>query len=370
MEDNKPKETKENENQENKTARTELIEAPEDTQLQKIPDFQNLWQLAEGFHKSNLFKQTGNAYGIMVIVEYGRELGIQPIMALQTMSIIKGNICIESKALLAQALSKGIKVKIDKKTKDGSTITFQRPGQDSFTETFTMDDAKRIGLAYKDNWKQYPEEMCYWRCIAKGLRAYAPDVLLGLYTKEEVQDFGTGGAFGHAEKISIKKEEYQEEKEKPEPKKETKAKAKPKTTKKSTKKSTKKETKPDLKVEPPPKESTQNKEDSQKSSSDEKEEIAGWVKDYVMKRYKTNKELEYKNFKQYLNEYQMEHKDRKYVDVHFGNLSLRAGELKSLRILKKNIDVALKKFEAWKEELAESGIDIKTSLPFDEEIPF
>jgi len=323
---------------------TGLTRMPEEPQpVQKVPNVQNLWQLAEGLYKSGMFPQVKNAYGAMTIIEYGRELGIQPVMALQTMSVVNGTICIESKALLAQAMSKGIKVKIKEKTKEKSVIEFHRPGQESFTETFTIKDAQEIGLANKSNWRQYPEEMCYWRCVAKGLRAYAPDVLLGLYTIEEVKDFGTGGAFGEAEKekVKVSKKEYQKEKKEP-------------TKKKATKKTTKKQTQPKEDEEP------------NQTSTDEKEKIAEDIKKVIVQRYK-NGEKEYKNFKWFLSEYQMrEGIDRTYVGLHYGNPSIREGKLKDVKFLLKKIDGALVEYEKYKKELREDDVIIGEEM----EIPF
>lgn len=347
MEKGKQQETKET--KEDKAIDAELVEEKQD-KLQAVPNAQNLWQLAEGLQKSGMFQNVKNAYGAMAIIEYGRELGIQPVMALQSMSVINGRICIESKALLAQAMRSGVKVGIKEKTKEKSVIEFHRPGQEPFTETFTIEDAKKLGFLGKKNWQQYPEEMCFWRCVAKGLRAYAPDILLGLYTVEEMND-AAGQAFGQSEKVSLKKDEYdKEEKPEPKPKKKT-------TAKKTTKKTTKKQDKPEPKEEKP-----------KQTKTDEKEKIADEVKKIIEKKYKDG-EHEYKNFKWFLHEYQMQEQiNRTYVGLHYGNPSIREGGLEDIKFLLKNIDKAIEKYEEYKEELAKDGVKIGEKE--DEEPPF
>jgi hypothetical protein len=104
------------------------------------------------------------------------------------MSVIKGRIAIESKALLSIAIKGGVKVQVIEKTREKSRLRFTREGYGTHEETFSMEDAKRAGLNTKDVWRQYPEEMLYWRCVAKGLRVIAPDLILGLYTKEEMEN--------------------------------------------------------------------------------------------------------------------------------------------------------------------------------------
>jgi hypothetical protein len=51
-----------------------------------------------------------------------------------------------------------------------------------------MAQAKAIGLATKDNWKNYPKAMLRARCISEGIRTVYPGCIVGVYTPEEVQD--------------------------------------------------------------------------------------------------------------------------------------------------------------------------------------
>lgn len=166
---------------------TDIQLAPEQS-VAVVPDHKNLSAVADELFRSGLFPQTRNKYGTLAIIEYGRELGLRPVVALQTMSVIKGRICIESKAMLALAIEKGIKYKVLEKTSKVSRVEFKRDGFDAHTESFTIEDARAKGFLTKENWKMYPEEMCFWRCVSKGLRAYAPDIIMGLYTIDEMGD--------------------------------------------------------------------------------------------------------------------------------------------------------------------------------------
>lgn len=161
----------------------------------KVPEFRNLWAWAQALNRAGMFPQFKNPFQVLTAIELGRELGSQPVQSLMRIFPVQGNMGIKSEFLVALAIQGGIKYKIIKKDKKGCTIEFKRAGFDTHNESFTEEDAKRIkdksgkALIEKDNYKNYPEEMYMWRCFAKGLRAYAPDIIGGVYTIEEIHDF-------------------------------------------------------------------------------------------------------------------------------------------------------------------------------------
>ena len=53
-----------------------------------IPSAQNLRMLAQDLLNSGLFPNIKNVAGAITVIEYGKELGIPPVAALQTMSIV------------------------------------------------------------------------------------------------------------------------------------------------------------------------------------------------------------------------------------------------------------------------------------------
>ncbi|MDD4924313.1 MAG: hypothetical protein PHF74_05715 [Dehalococcoidales bacterium] len=140
--------------------------------------------IAEKLNKSGMFPHIKNGMQAFSIVEYGYELGIPPMAALQSMAIVSGKLCAEGKLMLAQYIRAGGNYQVLTRTKEKSAIKWSYRGQEGVTE-FTTQDAQRIGLLVKDNWRKYPEEMLFWRNVAKGIRAYAPDVMLFAQTVEE-----------------------------------------------------------------------------------------------------------------------------------------------------------------------------------------
>ena len=68
-------------------------------------------------------------------------------------------------------------------------------GKMSYTSRVTMERMLQTTVPFgkdgtlKSNWANFPDDMLYARCCAKGLRRIAPGLMGGVYTKEEVQDF-------------------------------------------------------------------------------------------------------------------------------------------------------------------------------------
>lgn len=162
----------------------------EEAKTQLVPttnEVSSLEMISKKLHQSGLFTHLKNPYQALAVVEYGRELGVPPMAALQTMAVINGRICVEAKLMLAQFQKNGGVIEVLERNKNICRIRFTF-GKNVQEVSFSIEDAKRIGLTNKDNWVKYPEEMLFWRCIAKGVRSTAPGVMMGAYTIEEMTE--------------------------------------------------------------------------------------------------------------------------------------------------------------------------------------
>jgi hypothetical protein len=90
--------------------------------------------------------------------------------------------------MLARFQQAGGSVKWTKYQDDVVSGIFAHPAGGELEVTWTMAQAKAIGLATKDNWKNYPKAMLRARCISEGIRTVYPGCIVGVYTPEEVQD--------------------------------------------------------------------------------------------------------------------------------------------------------------------------------------
>ena len=128
----------------------------------------------------------------LVIILTGRELGIPAMVALRKISVINGNPTLQAELMLAMCLQRirGFKHKILSEDEDHCTFWAARPtdggGVIEYTGSFTSEDAKKAGLLSKQTWQVYRGAMLRARAISLTLRVVAPDVIMGLYTPDEM----------------------------------------------------------------------------------------------------------------------------------------------------------------------------------------
>lgn len=125
---------------------------------------------------------------VITLALMGQALNIPAIVAVNMINIISGKPTISPQLMLAIVNRSGLLADMKIETTDTqATMTVWRKGQPTpHTETFSMDDARKLGLAGKDNWNKQPRTMLKWRVVAACLRVAFPDLLLGFYTPEEM----------------------------------------------------------------------------------------------------------------------------------------------------------------------------------------
>lgn len=123
----------------------------------------------------------------LAIILTGRELGIPAMAALNTINVIQGKPTISPQLMLAliKRSNQLEDIRIDQ-TKSSVTVTMKRKGNTAHSETFGTAEAMAMGLSGKDNYKKQPQVMFKWRALSACSRVVFPDIILGLYTHEEM----------------------------------------------------------------------------------------------------------------------------------------------------------------------------------------
>lgn len=136
----------------------------------------------------------GNPANVLVAVQYGASLGIEPMAALQNIDVIQGKPTLSAKAVAALVRAGGHKLWIaEDEARKSVTCTIVR-GDDKehpFTATRDMAWAQQMGLTSKDNYKKQPMTMLMWRAITACANKACPELFLGLggaYTADELHD--------------------------------------------------------------------------------------------------------------------------------------------------------------------------------------
>ncbi|NPA64472.1 MAG: recombinase RecT [Epsilonproteobacteria bacterium] len=149
-------------------------------------------EFAELLSKSSLIPKHfhGRPGDILVAIEWGLEVGLKPMQALNNIAVINGRPSIWGDAALALVRSSGLLEYIDERIEgDTAVCRIKRKGEPETIRTFSMEDAERAGLLKKPGpWQQYPKRMLQMRARAWALRDVFPDVLSGIAIAEEAGD--------------------------------------------------------------------------------------------------------------------------------------------------------------------------------------
>ncbi len=134
------------------------------------------------------FKNVQEAVSIMLIAQAE---GRSPALAIRDYHIIQGKPALKADAMLARFQQEGGVVNWVEysDTKVSGEFSHPKSSPKPVTITWTIEQAKRIGIANKDTWRNYPRAMMRARCISEGVRTVYPGIAVGIYTIEEVQDF-------------------------------------------------------------------------------------------------------------------------------------------------------------------------------------
>lgn len=133
----------------------------------------------------------------MVIMMKGRELGIPPMAALSSISLIKGTPALSAQLMLALCRRDvpGFRHGEVETSDEIARVWVQRPGEEKLEYSFSIKDAENANLLYvkpgnqPGSWQKYPKRMLLWRAYSFACRTVCPEVLLGCYTPEEVEEF-------------------------------------------------------------------------------------------------------------------------------------------------------------------------------------
>ncbi len=136
----------------------------------------------------------GKEGNCLIGMQFGAELGLPALQALQNIAVINGKPGIYGDLGKALLLSKGFKIEerdIPEIKKLGiAWCKVTRPSGQATERTFAMEDAKTAKLWGREGpWTTYPYRMMAWRAFWWAARDAAADVLKGIGGVEELMDY-------------------------------------------------------------------------------------------------------------------------------------------------------------------------------------
>ena len=146
----------------------------------------------------------GKPANCLIAMQWGAEIGLQPLQALQNLAVINGRPALWGDAVIAIVRGSPL-CEYVQESDDGkmATCKVKRRNEPEQVRTFSMDDAKAAGLMGKAGpWTQYPKRMRQMRARAFALRDVFPDVLRGLPVAEELMDTPTEKHMGPVQEVT------------------------------------------------------------------------------------------------------------------------------------------------------------------------
>lgn len=135
----------------------------------------------------------GKPEEVLCAIQYGMEIGLSPMQAIQSIAVINGKPSIYGDGLIGLCLSfsecEYIDEQFDEKTMI-ATCKVKRKGRPEVISAFSKEKAINAKLWGKDGpWKTYPERMLKMRARGFALRDAFADRLKGIITAEEARDY-------------------------------------------------------------------------------------------------------------------------------------------------------------------------------------
>ena len=156
---------------------------------QEEPSFDSLVSMGDALRRTGFLpSHIKDGVSFAAIVLMGRELGMGTMAACRKLQVIKGTVTERADSQLARFKSCGGRAQFKELTEAKAVVWLRHPNGDEHVETFTMEDAKRAGLASNDNYAKHPKAMLRSRAITAGLKSLGWEGSVGIYDPDEISD--------------------------------------------------------------------------------------------------------------------------------------------------------------------------------------
>lgn len=159
-----------------------------------VSTLQDALKVAEIICKSSFCPKSfvGKPGDVLVAMQWGQELGLKPLQALQNISVINGRPAIWGDAMMALCQASPHYEYVEESYDEATQTAYckaKRKGDVEKVGKFSKADAQKANLWGKNVWASYPERMLQMRARGFALRDAFADVLKGLISAEEARDY-------------------------------------------------------------------------------------------------------------------------------------------------------------------------------------
>ena len=160
-------------------------------EIVEASELQEQMSIAKVFAESGMFPDVKGQAQAVVKIMAGKELNLSPFQSMKSLYFVSGKL-----GIMADVMASRVKTSdkydyiVDILTNEECKITFFQTvdgkKEKLGVSEFSLKDAAKAGLVNRDNWKNYPRNQLFARCISNGTRWFCPDVICGYNTVEEL----------------------------------------------------------------------------------------------------------------------------------------------------------------------------------------
>lgn len=144
--------------------------------------------LATHFASSGLYKQFPNKSAILAVALMGRSIGLGMAQSMNLFHFVEGRVCPHAHLIISMAKRHKSVVRLDciETSATKAIYEIELANGRKRQHPYTIDDARKAGLADRKIWLARPAEMLRKTCAVQLIRMEVPDAALGLYSIEEL----------------------------------------------------------------------------------------------------------------------------------------------------------------------------------------
>jgi hypothetical protein len=161
--------------------------------------FDRVYEIAGKLSKSDFIpvQFKNKPADIIIAWQLGSEIGLKPMQALNGMKVTNGRASVYGDLLKGLVVNRSDCISIEEGWDDGKGwCTVKRKGHVTVSRVFTREDAVKARLwGSSIPWSGYPGMMMMYRARGFAIRHAFPDVLCGIITTEEAQDYHNEESF-------------------------------------------------------------------------------------------------------------------------------------------------------------------------------
>ena len=160
-----------------------------------LEQFAKLKEVGAMIAQSGMFGSNISASGGALIAMTMYKENLSPVEFKRRYHMVNNQPSRTVNSLLGDFKLTGGKYKIHVADAKSCQLTFTTKDGDEYTCEAVMAEMLKTSIPFgkdgrtlKDNWRNCPDDMLFARCCGKGLRRIAPELMGGVYTKEEQED--------------------------------------------------------------------------------------------------------------------------------------------------------------------------------------